>query len=203
VIGDSMAAGVGDDMPGYPTGGWAASLARVLRLVHPDLDYLNLGERDRFAAEICEQQLPRALDFRPELAVVLAGGNDLLRRRFDPAALDAELDAMVRALRAQGSDVVTYGLLDITRSDLMPAEYTRPLHERLGVYGRVMADVAARHSAIHIVMTDHPAAAERSTYSADLLHASARGHAVIAAVTIRRLAEVATLRTTAGSTRVG
>src|SRR5436309_1786285 len=79
VIGDSMAAGVGDDVPGYPAGGWAATVARVLTLVHPDLAYLNLGERDRYAAEVREQQLPLALDFRPDLAVVLAGGNDLLR----------------------------------------------------------------------------------------------------------------------------
>ena len=195
VIGDSMAAGVGDDVPGYPSGGWAATVARVLTLVHPDLAYLNLGERDRYAAEVREQQLPRALSFRPDLAVVLAGGNDLLRRRFDPDPLATELDAMVGALRDQGCDVVTYGLLDITRSDLMPAEYTGPLQERLRRYGDVAAGVAARRGAVHIVMTNHPAGAERSTYSADLLHASARGHAVIAAVTIRRLAELATLRT--------
>ncbi|HYU65580.1 MAG TPA: hypothetical protein VEK09_02410, partial [Jatrophihabitantaceae bacterium] len=107
------------------------------------------------------------------------------------AAVAADIDAMVGALRDQGSDVITFGLLDITRSDLIPAEYTGPLRERIRELGDAVAELAERRGGIHIVMTEHPAAAERSTYSVDLLHANARGHAVIAAATIRRLAQVA------------
>jgi lysophospholipase L1-like esterase len=191
VLGDSMAAGVGDETPGYPSGGWAATIARVLRRVRPDVAHLNLGERDRYAAQVRERQLPRALAFRPDLAAVVCGGNDLLRGRFDVAAVAADIDAMVGALRDRGSDVITFGLLDITRSDLIPAEYSGPLRERLRDLGDAVADVAQRRGGVHVVMTDHPAAAQRSTYSSDLLHASARGHAVIAAATIRRLAGVA------------
>lgn len=191
VIGDSMAAGIGDDVAGYPSGGWAAAIARVLQRVHPDTAYLNTGERDRYAAQVRERQLPRALAFRPDLAAVVCGGNDMLRGRFDVDTVAADIDAMVGALRDQGSDVITFGLLDITRSDLIPAEYSGPLRERIRDLGEAVAEVAARHGGIHIVMTDHPAAAERSTFSADLLHVSARGHAVIAAATIRRLAQVA------------
>jgi lysophospholipase L1-like esterase len=188
VIGDSMAEGIGDDVPGYPTGGWAATVARVLGRVHPDLAYLNLGERGRFAAEVREQQLPRALAFRPDLAVVLAGGNDFLRRRFDIDVMAAEIDAMVGALRDQGSDVITYGLMDITRTDLDLGEGGAVLGARLRAYNQAVGEVARRHAARHIVMIDHPAAGERSTYSADGLHLSARGHAVVAAAMIRRLA---------------
>jgi len=191
VLGDSMAAGIGDDVPGYPSGGWATTVARALQRVHPDAAYLNTGERDRYAAQVRERQLPRALAFRPDLAAVVCGGNDMLRGRFDVDAVAADIDAVVGALRDQGSDVITFGLLDITRSDLIPAEYTGPLRERIRDLGDAVAELAARRGGIHIVMTDHPAAAERSTYSADLLHASARGHAIIAAATIRRLAQVA------------
>lgn len=191
VIGDSMAAGIGDDVPGYPSGGWAATVARVLQRVYPDAAYLNTGERDRYAAQVRARQLPRALAFRPDLAAVVCGGNDMLRGRFDVDAVAADLDAMVGALRDQGSDVITFGLLDITRSDLIPAEYSGPLRERIRDLGDAVAEIAASHGGIHIVLTDHPAAAERSTFSADLLHASARGHAVIAAATVRRLAQVA------------
>ncbi len=192
VIGDSMAAGVGDEMPGYPSGGWASTVARVLDRVQPDLAYLNLGERDRYAAEVRDRQLPQALEFRPDLAVVLCGGNDMLRGRFDADAVAADIDAMVGAFRDQGADVITYGLLDITRSGLMPAAYAGAFRERLRAYDDAVSAVSARRGGIHIVLGDHPAAAEASTYSSDLLHASARGHAVIAAVTIRRLAQLAT-----------
>ncbi len=190
VIGDSMAAGVGDDVPGYPSGGWAATVARVLGRVQPDLAYLNLGERDRYAAEVRDHQLPRALEFRPDLAVVLAGGNDLLRSRLDIDAMAADIDAMVDALHGQGADVITYGLLDVTRSGLMPPSHAGPFRERLRAYDDAVGEVSARHAGTHIVLGGHPAAAEESSYSTDLLHANARGHAVIAAVTMRRLGQM-------------
>jgi len=188
VIGDSIAAGVGDDVPGFPSGGWAATLARVLGRVHPDFAYLNLGERDRYAAEVRERQLPAALAFGPDLAFVAAGGNDLLRRRFDADVMAGEIDAMVGALREQGSTVATFAFMDIARSDIDLGEGGAQLGERLRTYGRVVGEVARRHGGIHVVMTEHPAAAEASTYSADLLHLSARGHAVVAAETMRQLA---------------
>jgi lysophospholipase L1-like esterase len=187
VIGDSMAAGVGDEIPGYPSGGSMATLARVLGRVHPDFAYLNLGERDRYAAEVRSYQLPRALAFRPDLAVVLAGGNDMLRRRFEPRAMAAEIDAMVGALRARGSDVVTYGLIDITRSGIVASDFAAALSERLAVYARAIGEIAQRHGTVHIVLTEHPAAAEPEMYSADKLHLSARGHAVVAAETVHAL----------------
>ena len=43
------------------------------------------------------------------------------------------------------------------------------------------------HGTVHIVLTDHPAAVEPEMYSADKLHLSARGHAVVAAETVRAL----------------
>jgi lysophospholipase L1-like esterase len=188
VLGDSVAAGVGDDVPGFPSGGWAATLARVLGRDHPDFGYLNLGERDRYAAEVRETQLPAALAFRPDLAFVAAGGNDLLRRRFDPEVLAVEIDAMVGALRGQASTVVTFAFMDITRSDIALGEGAGRFGERLRTYGRVVGEVARRHGGVHVVMTDHAAAAEASSYSADRLHLSARGHAVVAAETMRQLA---------------
>jgi lysophospholipase L1-like esterase len=188
VIGDSVAAGVGDDVPGFPSGGWAATLARVLSRGQPDFAYLNLGERDRYAAEVRETQLPEALAFRPDLAFVAAGGNDLLRRRFDADVMAGEIDAMIGALREQGSTVATFAFMDITRSDIDLGEGAAQLGERLRSYGQVVGEVTRRHGGVHVVMTEHPAAAEASSYSADRLHLSARGHAVVAAETVRRLA---------------
>lgn len=189
VLGDSLAAGVGDDVEGYPSGGWAVTVARVLTRVRGgQFAYVNLGERDRLAAEVREQQLAAALAFRPDLAVVLCGGNDMLRRSFHLASVVAEIETMVATFRALGSNVVTFGLMDITRSGLMPLEYTEPLRERLRSYRDAMAELAVRYGAIHVDLSDHPAAAQPASYSTDLLHPNARGHAVIATATLCELA---------------
>jgi lysophospholipase L1-like esterase len=187
VLGDSLAAGVGEVVPGYPAGGWADGIARVLRRVHPELAYLNLGQRDLRTAQIRAAQLGPALDFGPDLAAITCGGNDILRRRFDAASVEADLDVMVGALRAGGSDVLTFGLMDITASGIVPPDYAPTLSERLVELAELTRRVSERHGAIYLRMTEHPAAADPATMSVDLMHTNSRGHAVLTAEIARRL----------------
>ena len=46
----------------------------------PSAEVLNLARRGLLASEVREHQLAPALAFRPDLAIVAAGGNDALRR---------------------------------------------------------------------------------------------------------------------------
>ncbi|MGR7001824.1 SGNH/GDSL hydrolase family protein [Yinghuangia aomiensis] len=128
VIGDSIAEGIGEATEGFPDQGWADSVAQALERASGEqaFAYLNLGKRDLRAAAIRETQLDGALEFRPDLAAVLAGGNDLLRSRFEPDPVAADIDAMVAALRAGGADVVTFGLYDCSGSPSHPRRTPRP-----------------------------------------------------------------------------
>lgn len=189
VLGDSLAAGVGDDSPGYPSGGWPATLARVLRQVHPQLAYLNVGERDRLTREVRATQFHRVLEFAPDLTVLICGGNDFLRRDFDLNSVAAQIDDMVGELRARGSDVVLFGLMDITTTGLVDPRYIATMNERLVALADANQMIAGRHGAIYVRMTEHPMASDPALYSGDRLHANGRGHAVLATATIRRLAE--------------
>lgn len=189
VLGDSLAAGIGEDTPGYPSGGWAATLGRVLQQVHPDLAYLNVAKRDLLAREVRATQIEPVLAFGPDLSVLICGGNDLLRRTFDLESVTADLDGMVGDLRAVGSDVLLFGLMDITSAGLIPPEYAPRLRERLVALADVNRSIAERHGAIYLRLTEHPAASDPSLYSSDLMHANARGHAVLASATVHRLVE--------------
>ncbi|SRR5690606_12714385 len=84
VLGDSVAEGIGDPAPGYPDRSWADQLALAVDRVAPGLVYRNLGVRGLESDRILEEQVPAAVRFAPDLAVVSAGGNDILGRRFDP-----------------------------------------------------------------------------------------------------------------------
>ena len=185
VIGDSIAAGVGDQTPGYEHLGWADRIARALR---PDAQYLNLGKRNLLAAEVRATQLEQALAFEPDLAAVVCGGNDLMRPHHDPAAVEAELDSIVQALRDAGSEVIMFAPFDMSRSDALPEDHKphwRSLIERLTELTR---RVARRHGVLLIEFGDHPASADASIYSSDRIHLNARGHAICAAVTTQALA---------------
>ena len=185
VTGDSLAEGIGDPSPGYRPLSWADRLREALSAVNPDLAYLNLGVRDLKAREVRDVQLAGALAFRPDLAVVVAGGNDLLAAEWDPPAVEADLDAMIGDLRRAGADVVTFVLMDIVAA--YPWMSGTPLEERLlDLHTRVRA-LSHAHGALLVDVGAHPACAEPERYSQDLKHGTHAGHALVASEVIRRL----------------
>ena len=187
VIGDSLAKGLGDPSPGYRSLSWAHRVRNALHRRNPALEYLNLGRRGLCAAEVRESQLAEGLGFRPDLAAVLCGGNDLLTPTFDPDGVTAEIEAIVAPLRQAGADVITWTIQDITMA--WPALAEGPLLERLITLNQCVREVSARHGAILVEQRSAAYCAERDIYSADLMHSSMRGHGIVAAVTIKRLSE--------------
>lgn len=188
-IGDSVAQGVREPVPGYRDLSWTDRVEEALGAVAPGFTALNLGRRDLVAAEVRAAQLEPALAFKPDLAFVVAGGNDMLRPEFDADGVRRELAAMISAFRAAGADVVTIGLLDITVAGLGPARYREVMSARTRRLAALTADVAAELGACHTHNPpDHPVAADPGIYSSDQLHLNARGHAFAAANTVRALA---------------
>jgi lysophospholipase L1-like esterase len=182
VVGDSMAEGIGDPVPGYGHVGWADRVAREL-----GGEYLNLGRRNLLAGEVRSTQLKPALAFSPDLAAVCCGGNDLMRAAHDPAAVERDVDAIVGALRAAGSDVIMFAPFDISQTQLVPEEYRlgwRSLIERMS---ELAERVTRRHGALLIDFRAHPAGAEPGIYSGDRIHLNARGQAICAAETLGAL----------------
>jgi lysophospholipase L1-like esterase len=188
-IGDSVAEGVRDPVPGYRDLSWTDRVEEALSAVTDGFTALNLGRRDLVAAQVAARQLAPALEFGPDLAFVVAGGNDMLRPDFDEDEVRRELAAMVGAFRSAGADVVTIGLLDITAAGLGPARFREALAARTRRLNALAAEVAAEHGACHVDNPPgHPVAADPGIYSADQLHLNARGHAFAAANTVRALA---------------
>ncbi|MEU6750683.1 SGNH/GDSL hydrolase family protein [Spirillospora sp. NPDC046719] len=188
-VGDSVAEGVREPVPG----------PRPLPGPPRDAEALGAGADgntahthappDLVAARVAAEQLGPALEFGPDLAFVVAGGNDMLRPHFDEDEVRRELAAMVRAFRSAGADVATIGLLDITAAGLGPARFREVLSARTRRLNELAAEVAAEHGACHVDNPPgHPVAADPGIYSTDRLHLNARGHAFAAANTVRALA---------------
>lgn len=187
VLGDSIAAGVGESLPGYADEPWCDRIAAALREGQPGLEYLNLGTENTPAAQVRATQLPGALDFGPELALVCCGGWDLLQPVYDPAAVTEEIRAIVSALASSGATVVTVGLFDGSYSPVVPEVFRKPLQDRLQGLARSTREVAEDLGTVHIDLTWHPAAKDADLYSSDGRHGSMRGHAISAAEVIKAL----------------
>src|SRR5699024_12178143 len=85
-VGDSFSEGLMDPDPHGEDRyrGWADRLALMLTesaVGSPDVSYANLAIRGRLLDRIIDEQIPRALEIRPDLVSLCAGGNDCLRDR--------------------------------------------------------------------------------------------------------------------------
>ncbi|MFF2628001.1 SGNH/GDSL hydrolase family protein [Kitasatospora griseola] len=187
VLGDSVAAGAGDHSNGYRSEYWADRVAAMLRTARPGLAYLNLGRRGVAGPQVRSRQLTRALAFRPDLAAIAVGRDDMLGGSFDAEIFAAELSRIIAPLRAVGCDVLTFGLFDISRSRSVPQHRKAALREQVRLLSERTEAVARRHGAIHVDLTTHPAGEDPGLYSKDGNHPTVRGHAIAAASVIHEL----------------
>ena len=195
-IGDSLTEGLGDPVEGYPSVGWADATGQAFKELHPDFEFLNLGKRYLTASEVRETQLQPALDFEPDLATVLAGGNDL-GDPFDPEGIERELDTMVGALSATGATVFTWSVPNMMRSGRYPDLMAQLLGERVAAYREISVRIAERYDTVFFDCFNHPMSDDPSTLSDDLFHINMRGQAILTDLVLQGLASLVPARTPA------
>lgn len=157
-LGDSTTEGLVDVYPDGRFRGWADRLADRLAELEPGLLYANLAVRGKRAFQVREDQLEPALALRPDLASLLAGLNDLLRRNCDVAGVAAEIEAMVVSLRAAGADVLLFTLPDPVKVNPL----ARAAAVRLRALNAAVRDIAARHGALVVDLDRTPVASIRA-----------------------------------------
>jgi lysophospholipase L1-like esterase len=186
-VGDSGAEGTTEPVAGYATRPWFDRVADDLRRIRPGLVSRNFGKQNLVASEVRVTQLDPALEFAPDLVAVLSGGNDIVQREFHPEQTEPEIVKVISAFRDRGTTVVTMGLFDITTSLYVPEKYRKVLSERIALLSEMVREIAERLGALHVDLPSHPAGKE-DIYSTDGLHLNARGQAIVAGETVRRLA---------------
>ncbi|MFH8758234.1 SGNH/GDSL hydrolase family protein [Streptomyces atroolivaceus] len=175
-LGDSQTEGVGDGDDVTGLRGWADRLAERVAVTGPGLGYANLAVRGRTAAQVRAEQLPAALECRPDLATVVAGMNDLIRPAFDADEVAGHLEAMFAALTASGARVATVTYPDISAI----APLARPLAPRVTALNTRIRAAAHRHGVLVAETEGLPALTDPRLWCADRLHAGPLGHQRIA-----------------------
>ncbi|MFY9864213.1 MAG: SGNH/GDSL hydrolase family protein, partial [Trebonia sp.] len=175
-LGDSITLGMGDPDPSGGWRGWARHLATGL----PDPELHNLAVLGAQAKHVERDQLPAALQLRPDVASVVVGINDTLRAGFDPVGTGQAAARTVAALQAGGATVLTMRLPDPARMFGLPAGLARPLSRRMHAVNTELDKVAARYGTLHWDAARDPETYERRNWSVDRLHPNERGHRLIA-----------------------
>lgn len=177
-IGDSSTEGLEDAVPGARHRGWADRLAaHVAHAQDAPLLYANLAVRGRKTREIRDDQLPRALAMRPDLASVFAGTNDIIRSRVNLDQVCEDIRAMQRALRALGATVLTITMPDL--SDVAP--FARRVRPQLEAFNARVREISAETGTLLLDVARYPVACDPRLWHEDRLHANSEGHRRIAA----------------------
>ncbi|MFC7481923.1 SGNH/GDSL hydrolase family protein [Luedemannella flava] len=195
-VGDSFTEGMDDHQPDGSYRGWADLVASRLAAEYRtavagrpaaeeqhDFRYANLAVRGRLFDSVVDDQVPAALRMRPDLVSFAAGGNDMLRRRFDPDALVKRFDEVVRVLRASGADVLVFRFADVTVR--LPGR--RIILPRVEILNREVEVVADRHGARLVDLWHDEEFHNPQLWSIDRLHMNAIGHRRAAAHVLKAL----------------
>ncbi|WP_413756284.1 SGNH/GDSL hydrolase family protein [Streptomyces sp. MMBL 11-3] len=178
-LGDSLTEGVGDPV-GDGWRGWAALLAAGLGPAQAPVEFRNLAVSGAQTYDVLERQLPAALAARPDVASVVVGVNDTLRRTFDIRAVAERLDRVYAALTGQGAVLLTACLPDPGTMLGLPGVLARPLARRQRAVNTVVHALSGRYGAVHLHAAEGDWVADRGMWSADRLHPGERGHRQLA-----------------------
>lgn len=178
-LGDSFTEGLDDDL--RPDGrhlGWADKVAQQLPLRQriDSVQYANLAIRGRLTRQVIEEQVPAAVELRPDMTSIAVGVNDALRRNFDLDAVATDLEQAVRELRTHGSQVTIFAFGDPTRRSAV-------LGSIAGRIQGLRTATLAIAQAYRCSLVDFWGVArfdDERLWSADRLHLSSHGHAVTA-----------------------
>ncbi|MBL1074683.1 SGNH/GDSL hydrolase family protein [Nocardia sp. 2] len=183
VIGDSLALGTSDPSPGYGPEGWPERVAGVLRRVRPDLVYLNIAKYGATTTEVLDDQAERIRAFAPELLHLNSGANDIMRRTPDFGEIEANLRRLYEFAARTGAQLST---IQLGRAFVIPAfpDFT----ERVRRVNEINARLATEYDALIADTWDHPFNDRPNLLSADRIHFSTSGQAVIATEMFKAMA---------------
>lgn len=158
--------------------GWADILAMQLarrRREGEPFRYANLAVRGRLLGPILEEQVPVALEARPDLVSLVGGGNDILRPAVDVDAITEALEEAVVQLRGAGIDVLLCTGFDVKGTAIISATRCR-----VGIFSSHIWSIARRHGAYVMDMWGMRSLRDERLWSADRIHLLADGHRRVA-----------------------
>ncbi|WP_396642089.1 GDSL-type esterase/lipase family protein [Microbacterium sp.] len=179
-LGDSITEGLCDASraPADQYRGWADRLALLLASAGAGgasgFRFANLAVRSKRVRDVVERQLPAALALRPDLVSVLIGANDLVKQGADPRRLAAEVEAVVRTLRAAGCDVL------LATPFLPHRRAARIFARRFAHYNSELRRIATETGALLLDVEALPRISELELWADDGVHLRSAGHRLLA-----------------------
>jgi lysophospholipase L1-like esterase len=183
-LGDSVTLGVGDLVEPGQRPGWAAHAAHALDASR----FINLATLGARARTVVDDQLDRALEVRPDLVLVSAGGNDVLRGDLDADQIAQATSRYVGALKVKGRVVVLARLPVGDHVTWLPRRLVRVLRARIARVNAALESVSARHQVPLVSLPAQAPVPAEPLWHVDRIHPGPAGHRLLASGALRAVA---------------
>ncbi|RWZ51786.1 SGNH/GDSL hydrolase family protein [Labedella phragmitis] len=183
-LGDSFTEGIGDPEPNAPGGhrGWADRVAEVLAAGNPAFAYANLAVRGKLIQQIMDEQIEPAVQLRPDLISISAGGNDVIRPGTDPDEIAAKFETAIERLAADRPTIVVFTGVDVGFSPVF-----RSIRGKVAIYNENIRSVAAKYDCIVADQWALTEIQDQRMWAPDRLHLNAIGHHTVARMVLDAL----------------
>ncbi len=183
-LGDSFTEGIGDPVPHSPGGhrGWADRVAEVLNEKTDDFSYANLAVRGKLVQQIVDEQIEPAIELRPDLITISAGGNDVIRPGSDPDAVSDKLEWAIERLSINKPTIVLFTAVDVGFSPVF-----RNIRGKVAIYNENVRKIANKYDCIVADQWASDELPDPGMWSPDRLHLNSLGHHTVARIVLAAL----------------
>jgi lysophospholipase L1-like esterase len=179
-------------------GGYPALVAEQLAGEQPGegFEFINKGVSGNRTRDLLARLEPEVLPLKPDVAIVLIGINDVWRRydsgeATSEAAFEANYEGVLRGLKACGSKII---LLEPFLLYTPDKPYREDLNPKIDIVRKLALRYADCYVPLDGIFTAQAVLEGGTALSADAVHPTARGAALIAGECVRAI-----LRVTKGS----
>lgn len=177
ILGDSAAAGVGDQVEDGIYKGWGHYLFKSLINIK---EYHNISRPGARVREMSTIQLDIALELKPKIVIFICGGNDVLRNNFNPKQMYQDLIIAIRKLRDIGCDVYAMNLHDPSKLLPVPKLFKRVLQRRVFAVNHIYQMLEEKHQLKLLNITPIPEVYNKEIWHVDRMHPNKIGHQKLA-----------------------
>lgn len=177
-LGDSATYGIGDPLESSWRG-WARILAEAIA-EHHDISFCNVAVPGATAADVCRNQLDRALEHSPQIASLVVGLNDTMSSTWDADRVYTDLLQCADELSDRGALLLTTRFHDHSRIFRLPRVLARPMSRRIEALNAAYDDIHTTYGSLHLDLARQPEIYNTEFWSMDRLHPSELGHRLLA-----------------------
>lgn len=181
-IGDSIAEGFGDMVPGYDNHGWVPLVVGQLRKLNPEIKAYNFGQPGSTIETVKQFQVEGALAKAPDLITLTIGANDANEAGWTSKSFANQYAGLLQSLIAPGRTLITMTypssedvFRDNFRNSVQVDGWSR-YFERLNDINQTIRETSKTYNLVCFEFEGFEPFHDPQNLSNDMVHPNSRGY---------------------------